>query len=84
MATMLLASFVTSALSYTTGLSTVTARLGYIVCLAIVEAKFFVILPFALMRVDLGSVEVHTIYVYYVNFFHFAVLIAVIMVVTFT
>jgi hypothetical protein len=51
-----------------------------VACLAVVEAKSLIISPFALMRVDLGSVEVHAVYVYYVNVLHCAALGAVVVV----
>jgi hypothetical protein len=55
-----------------------------VACLAPVEAKSLIISPLVLLRVDLGSVEVHAIYVYCVNILYFAALVAIVIVVSFT
>jgi hypothetical protein len=83
MATSLLVSSSASAPSYTAGLSNVMARLGYMACLAAVEVESLVILPLAFLKVDLRNVEVHAIYIYYVNIRRCATLVAVIIVVAF-
>jgi hypothetical protein len=51
--------------------------------LTAVEAESLVISPLSLLRVDLGSVEVHSLHLYYVNILHFAAFVAVVMVVSF-
>jgi hypothetical protein len=79
----MLASSVTFASSYTAGPCAVTACLGYVACLAVVEAESLVISTLALLRVDPGSVEVYAIHVHYVNVLRFATLVAIVMVVAF-
>jgi hypothetical protein len=65
------------------GASAVMARLGYLAYLAAVEAESLFISLLALLRVDLGSIEVHAIHVHYVNVFPFAALVVIVMVVAY-
>jgi hypothetical protein len=82
MAASLLAFSFATAPSYTAGSNAVVACLGYVPCLAAVKAESLVISLFALLRVDLGSVEVHAIYIHYVNVLCFTALVDVVMVVS--
>jgi hypothetical protein len=79
----MLVSSATSSLSYTTGSSVVIARLRYVAYLVIVEAESLIILLLVHLRVDLGSVEVHAVYIYCVNILRYATLVAIVMVVSF-
>jgi hypothetical protein len=83
MTILLLASSITFSSSYIASPSAVIVCLRYVACLVVVEVESFVILPFMLLRVDLGSVEVYIIHIYYINVLRCANLVAVIVLISF-
>ena len=76
----LLALSAASAPAYTAGPGAVATLFRNVACLTAVVAESLVVSTIALLRVDLGCVEVHAVYVHRVNVLCFAALVAVVLV----